>query len=175
MLKTYRSIAMPVLLIASVVLMSGCYTLVTYSPEEGVVEEDIARGQTYRDYEYYYDYPYYWGDYDLFYGSWYPYRYWDYPWGWGYEDRYYWYDRYDSYVPEHQQKPEPRKRDALEPRRSSRLEQREGEQPKQYKEPAELRGRSNREIREGHRAGVESRRSVEERRNYKQKSKDEEE
>jgi len=163
-LKLRGLIAVLVILIISV-LISGCYTIVGYPPEaeEGVIEEDIVQGRTYRHYGYYYDYPYYyWDDFDLYYPyRWDPYYY-DYWYGpWWYDDYYHW--DYDYYVPE--KKPETRKREASDLHRSSKLEQKKSPaKPKDIVQPKEKRGSSD-----------ESQKSVRKQRDSRSKSKSQDE
>jgi hypothetical protein len=134
-LRIQRFIAMLVFLIIAV-LTSGCYTIVGYPPEveKGIIEEDAAPGQVYREYEYYYDrpYPYYWG-YNSYYDVWYPYyHYRDYPWWWDYNDQ---------YVPE--KKPETKRRGSSELQRAPQPERK---RDRRLEEDEEIE-QSSREIR----------------------------
>jgi hypothetical protein len=114
----------PVLIFVSIVL-SGCYTIVGYTPEveRGAVEVEPDEGQVYRYRGYYdtYPYSYYWDYYDPYYNYWYPRSYyWDYYPRRYYDDYYYW-DYGGRYVPE--KRPETRRR-GVEPQRSPRPERR---------------------------------------------------
>ena len=103
-----------IILIIPILLITGCYTKVGYTPnlEDKLSEEreDIDRRETYIYREYYY--PFYFDYYDFYFPYyWYPHRYWYRPW-W-----YYWYDDY-YYVPEN--KPEIRQRDSINTNRNER-------------------------------------------------------
>jgi hypothetical protein len=138
------------LIFASIVL-SGCYTLVGYTPEveRGAVEVEPDEGQVYRYRGYYdtYPYSYYWNYYDPYYNYWYPRSYyWDYYPRRYYDDYYYW-DYGGRYVPE--KRPETRRR-GVEPQRSPRSEQR-GESSLKEDEDRE----SGREVRDTRRSDTQ--------------------
>ena len=138
MLKIQKLVAVSVLLIMAA-LISGCYTIVGYPPEleESIIEEEAAKGQIYRNHEYYYDrpYSYYYRDYyDPYYGFGYPYSYYrDYPW-W-YDDYYYW-DYDGHYVP--QKKPDTKKRGTSELRRTPSPERGRGSKLKEDEEKKQI-------------------------------------
>jgi len=158
-------------------LISGCYTMVGYSPEieEGIIEEEAAPGQVYRDYEYYYDrpYSYYWDYYDPYYGLWYPYSYYyyrGYPW-WRYYDDYYYWGYGERYVPE--EKPGPRRREASRPQRARGPSIRRGSRSEEEnKQPSERR--TSEETRRPVRRGTRDSSSGSKERSDKRKSQDEE-
>lgn len=111
-LEKFNPLAL-VILIVPILLMTGCYTKVGYTPslEDRMSEEqeDMDRWETYTYREYYY--PFYFDYYDFYFPYyWYPHRYWYRPW-W-----YFWDD--DYYVPEN--KPEIRQRDSINSYRNER-------------------------------------------------------
>ncbi len=166
--------AIPVL-IFTILLLQGCYTIVGYPPEveRGAVEVEPDEGQVYR-YRGYYDtyspYSHYWDYYDPYYNYWYPgYYYRDY-YPWRYYDNYYYWDYGGRYVPE--KRPETRRR-GVEPQRSPRPEQKESRLKEDEDE------KSSREVRDTRRGDTQ--RSVRRdskdssRRAPRRRSKDEEE
>ena len=144
----HRMMAILSLLIV-VAFASGCYTIVGYAPEaeKAIVEEEAAGSQIYRDYDYLYynrPYSYYQDYYDPYYGLWYPHSYYDYwyrPW-WRYYDDYYYRDYDEYYVP--QNKPETKRRGALERSRSYRPESKRESMVEEDEEKSPL----NREVRD---------------------------